>query len=104
MPLEEVLTVAALCGFPVLFFGVIAANVAVFRMQQVLNDGLEKEDRTSPWLVLGKGAKPSGTVEKYRAEHADGPLYRQLRIAYWLCGIGGTFAIGSILISKAVSR
>jgi hypothetical protein len=102
--LEEVLMIAMVCGFPIFLFGVVAANVVVFKMQKVLNDGLAKEDRTSPWLVLGKGATPSGTVGKYRTKYADGPLYRQFRIAYWFCGIGGTLAIGSSLISKVVSR
>jgi hypothetical protein len=104
MPLEEVLVIGSFFGIPLLIVGATASNVAVFRMQKVLNreDGSAK--KVSPWLAIGHGCVVYKPVEKYRAQCGDGPLYRQLKFAYWLCGIGGVLGIGSSLLLKVVAR
>ena len=104
MPIEELLMIGTLSGCPVLLIGVAAANVAVYRMQKRLNLDLEEKERVSPWRVIGKGSFVYHPAANYCAKFSDGPLNRQLHIAYWLCGIGGVIGIGSGLISKAVFR
>jgi hypothetical protein len=104
MTLDDVLTVGIILGLPILIIGVVLTNMIVFDMQQDLNSDVAEENKRLPWLVIGKGAAVYKPVEKYRAKYGDDGLYRRLRFAYWLCGVGGTLVIICGLINKALTR
>ena len=95
-----VLFVALALGFLLFMSGVVASNVAVVRMMKVVNSGCSPAERIAPWRVIGHGAAMYKPAEKYRAKYPAGPLNRELKVAYWLCGIGGVMLFGSVLILK----
>jgi hypothetical protein len=77
-------------GFIVLFAGVVWSNVAVSKMAKIVRvDWFVKSDK-----------KARETIRLYRAHNGDGFLYRDLKIAYWLCGIGAVMISASLLSTK----
>jgi len=77
-------------GLIVLFAGVVWSNVAVSKMAKIVRvDWFVKSDK-----------KARQTIRIYRAHHGDGFLYRDLKIAYWLCGIGAMMISASLLSTK----
>ena len=87
-------------GICLLLAGMVFSNIVVATMAKNWNLGRPKEDHIAPWAVLGKGASYYHIVEKYRSEFGNGPLYKQLKIAYWLCGMGGVVGLGTIVVAK----
>jgi hypothetical protein len=78
----------------------VFSNIVVATMARDWNIRRPKEDHIAPWAVIGKGAANSQIVSKYRSEFGDGPLWKQLKIAYWLCGVGGVVGLGTIVVAK----
>jgi hypothetical protein len=77
-------------GMAVLVSGAILSNLAVSKMAKIVK---------LHWEVEYKSSRISRKViRQYREKHEDGPLYRDLRIAYWICGIGGAMAVAGALI------
>ena len=51
------------------------------------------------WEVEFKSSRYSKKVVwQYRESTMMVPLYRDLKIAYWICGIGGAMAVAGALI------
>ena len=77
-------------GMAVLVIGAILSNLAVSKMARIMK---------LHWEVEYKSSRISRKViRQYREKHSDGPLYRDLKIAYWICGIGGVMVIAGALI------
>ena len=98
--MEIVLAILSVGGIALLFFGAVYSNVVVYLMAKDWNRTHNADERIPAWAAWGKGAASYQPISKYRQEHGDGPLYRQLKFAYWMCGICGTLGIGSILYMK----
>jgi hypothetical protein len=77
-------------GMAVLAVGAILSNLAVSKMARIMKLHWEVEYKTS--RISRK------VIRHYREKHNDGPLYRDLKIAYWICGIGGVIVIAGALI------
>jgi hypothetical protein len=90
----------ALGGICLLLVGMVFSNIVVATMAREWNLKRPKEEHIAPWAVLGKGASNYHMVDKYRSQFGDGTLYKQLKIAYWLCGVGGVLGIGTIVVAK----
>jgi hypothetical protein len=97
--MDVLIAVLAVGGLGVLFVGMIYSNVAVYLMAKYWNRGHSEEQRIPAWAAWGKGAYTYQPISKYRKETGDGPLYKQLRIGYWLCGIGGASAAVGICLA-----
>jgi hypothetical protein len=77
-------------GMAVLGTGAILSNLAVSKMAKIVK---------LHWEVEYKSSRISRKViRQYREKHEDGPLYRDLKIAYWICGIGGAMVVAGALI------
>jgi hypothetical protein len=79
-------------GLAVLLIGVILCNLAVFRMSKVVR---------RYWMIRDNQANKK-VIRMYRAKHPDGPLYRDLKIGYWIGGIGIAVVLAGILIRPRV--
>jgi hypothetical protein len=99
MSADTLRIVGFVVGLSAFLGGVFLANIAVVSMRQLLNTSEDNQDKVSPLAVVGRGASNDGTVTKYRAKYGDGPLYKQLRFAYWLCGAGGVVFVGIYLVA-----
>ncbi|MEO6802102.1 MAG: hypothetical protein ABI197_02520 [Granulicella sp.] len=77
-------------GFAVLVLGVILSNRAVWKMSKILKLG---------WTVKSD-VRSRNVIAGYRESYEDGPLYRDLKFAYWLAGIGAAIFIGSSFLSR----
>jgi hypothetical protein len=91
--MEAVLAICSLGGLALLFLGVIYSNVVVYLMAKDWNRSHAVDDRIPAWAAWGKGAIYYQPISKYRHKHGNGSLYRQLRFAYWMGGIGGASAL-----------
>jgi hypothetical protein len=80
-------------GMAVLVSGAILSNLAVSKMAKIVK---------LHWEVGYKSGaadrRSRKVIRQYREKHEDGPLYRDLKIAYWICGIGGAMAVAGALI------
>ncbi len=83
-------TVIWLFGMAVLVSGAILSNLAVSKMAKIVKLHWEVEFKSSRYSKK--------VIRQYREKHEDGPLYRDLKIAYWICGIGGAMAVAGALI------
>ena len=97
---DVVFDILALGGILMLLVGVVYSNIVVYAMAKTWNRTRPKEERIPAWAAWGKGAANFQPIGKYRSEFGNDSLSRQLRIAYWLCGVGGTLGIGTILVGK----
>jgi hypothetical protein len=77
-------------GMAVLVIGAILSNLAVSKMAKIVKLHWEVEFKSSRYSKK--------VIRQYREKHEDGPLYRDLKIAYWICGIGGAMAVAGALI------
>ena len=76
-------------GLGVLITGAILANVVVSKMAKIVR---------VKWAVGFKGdsgadRRSREVIRKYRAKYGNGPLFRNLVIAYGLAGIGAIVLI-----------
>jgi hypothetical protein len=83
-------TVIWLFGMAVLLIGAILSNLAVSKMAKIVKLHWEVEFKSSRYSKK--------IIRQYREKHEDGPLYRDLKIAYWICGIGGAMVVAGALI------
>ena len=83
-------------GLVVLVCGVIWSNEVVRKMSKIVN-----RDRTDSeiidWNVKNDRASKK-VIQAYRTEHENGSLYRELKAAFWLCGIGAAMLVGGPLL------
>ena len=80
-------------GLAVLAIGAILANLAVSKMAKIAKLHWEVGCKSS-----AADRRSRKVIQQYRETHENGPLYRNLKIAYWICGIGGAIVLASILI------
>jgi hypothetical protein len=79
-------------GIALLVVAAILSNLAISRMAKIVR---------RYWMVKDYQAN-NKVIRTYRAKHPDGPLYRDLKIAYWIGGIGAAVALVGILIRSKV--
>jgi hypothetical protein len=83
-------------GLTVLAFGALLSNLAVSSMAKVVK---------MHWRVGGKGDAAAdrlsrAVIREYRRTHVNGILFRNLVIAYVICGIGAALVIASAVVGK----
>jgi hypothetical protein len=80
-------------GFALLIAGVILSNAAVSKIAKRVK---------IHWEVGGRSfqadQRSREVIRKYRETEASGPLYRNLKIAYLVCGIGVAMFIGGYFL------
>jgi hypothetical protein len=95
---SEILIYIYRIGLAILLTGAILSNLAVRKMVKIVNREREGQE------IIIWGPKMDRTSRKvirmYRAKHGNGPLYRDLKIAYWICGIGAAMACAGALIGR----
>jgi hypothetical protein len=103
---DVALGVLLIGGLSCFVYGIVLSNIAVYQMAKVWNQNHGADERIPPWAALGKGANTYEIVPKYRNLTGDGPLYKQLRTAYWMLGGGIAsaaigFGIGYLLVGHS---
>jgi hypothetical protein len=88
-------TVIYWSGIAVLAIGAILSNLAVSKMAKIVKLHWEVGFKNSVADRLSRKV-----IRQYRETHENRPLYRDLKIAYWICGIGGAMAVAGALIGK----
>jgi len=88
-------TVISEFGIAVLVIGAVLSNLAVSKMAKIVNVRWQVGFRSSAADRLSRKV-----IRQYRESHENGPLYRYLKIAYWICGIGGAMVFAGALIGK----
>jgi hypothetical protein len=79
----------------VLATGAILANLAVSKMAKIVKLHWEVGYKS-----LAADRRSRKVIQQYRETHENGPLYRDLKIAYWICGIGAAIFLGGIILEK----
>lgn len=100
MTLEIVLLCLAGTGFFSMFSGLIWTNVAVQQMRKVLNERRSPKDQLRWHDAIQWVAQK--VIDEYRKTDPDGPLYRKLKVGYYVAGTGGLLMIGSVFALKLI--
>ena len=80
-------------GLTVLLIGAILTNLAVKKMAKIVRLHWEvgyKNDSAS--------RRNRETIRRYRETHENGQLYTDLKVAYWICGVGAAVIVVAAII------
>ena len=102
--MDLVFDAVVLGGVCVFLIGIIYSNVVVYAMAKHWNRTRSREEQVPAWAAWGKGAYPNQTIGKYRQETGDGSLYKQLKIAYRVCGTSAVFAVVAWVLGYILKR
>jgi hypothetical protein len=97
---DEVLVFGGIFGVLIFLIGIGFGNSVLFRMQSSLNREVERDERVSPWKVMGKGGGKYRTYSKYEALFGNDSLVCQDRYSARMIWFGALMGFGCLLIEK----